>query len=349
MVDASTVEAVAEAGAAHAKGSARAARDLTLDLVKGALVAVMVVYHAMNTFSTAGPDEYAYVRFVSGSFILISGYIVARFHEAHFRADWRGTSRRLVARGLKLLLLFTLMNLLINLTGVGNPNKVQLGIQGYTSALFKVYVAGQEGHASFQILLPIAYLLVAAPALLMLGRLKMWLFVASCAMAFVPSLFAIESVNLDFAILGAIGLSGGMLSNAVEKPFAMTGIWKIAGSLLASVMLMKYLNANLATYAFGTMVILMLLYDLGKAVGPDSRLARASILLGQYSLICYIAQIVFMQALSAGLSRPRWELGYKTSLIIVVTVVFLLVLSAALRMLCERHSLVAKAYKLTFS
>jgi hypothetical protein len=28
-----------------------------------------VVYHAMNIFSTAGPAEYAYVRFVSGSFI----------------------------------------------------------------------------------------------------------------------------------------------------------------------------------------------------------------------------------------------------------------------------------------
>jgi hypothetical protein len=69
---------------------------LTLDLVKGALVVVMVVYHAMNIFSTAGPDEYVYVRFVSGSFILMSGYIVARFHEARFKADWRSTSPRLV-------------------------------------------------------------------------------------------------------------------------------------------------------------------------------------------------------------------------------------------------------------
>ena len=144
---------------------------------------VMVVYHAMNIFSTAGPDEYAYVRFVSGSFILMSGYIVARFDGPRFKADWRGTSRRLVARGLKLLILFTLLNLLINLTGIGNPDKVQLGIQRYMSTLFEVYVSGEPGYASFQILLPIAYLLVAAPALLMLGRLSKWLFVASFAMA----------------------------------------------------------------------------------------------------------------------------------------------------------------------
>lgn len=87
-------------------GSVPAVRDLTLDLVKGVLVVLMVVYHAMNIFSTAGPNEYAYVRFVSGSFVLMSGYIVARFHEARFKADWRGTSRRLVVRGLKLLMLF---------------------------------------------------------------------------------------------------------------------------------------------------------------------------------------------------------------------------------------------------
>jgi fucose 4-O-acetylase-like acetyltransferase len=62
-----------------ATNSAPDVRDLTLDVVKGALVVLMVVCHAMNIFSIAGPDEYAYVRFVSGSFILMSCYIVARF------------------------------------------------------------------------------------------------------------------------------------------------------------------------------------------------------------------------------------------------------------------------------
>jgi hypothetical protein len=329
--------------------SSPAVRDLTLDVVKGVLVVVMVVYHAMNIFSTAGPDEYAYVRFVSGSFILMSGYIVARFDGPRFKADWRGTSLRLVARGLKLLVLFTLLNLLIGLTGIGNPDKVQLDLQGYVGALYEVYVAGEPGYASFQILLPIAYLLVAAPTVLMLGRLSKWLFVASFAMACAPSLLGIDSVNLDFVVLGAIGLSGGILTNPVEKPLAMTGVWSIAGSLLASVILMKYLNANLATYALGTIVILKLLYELSKAIGPATPLARASILLGRYSLVCYIAQIIFMQGLSRGLSRPRWELGCETFLVVVGTVAFLLVLSAVLAMLCEHYRFAAKAYKLVFS
>jgi hypothetical protein len=333
----------------EASDSALGVRDLTLDLVKGALVVIMVVYHAMNIFSTAGPDEYAYVRFVSGSFILMSGYIVARFNEARFNADWRSTSRRLIVRGLKLLILFTLLNLLVTLTGIGNPDKVQLGIQGYMGTLFEIYVAGKPRYASFQILLPIAYLLVAAPAVLMLGRLSKWLFLASFATAFAVSLLGIESVNLDFAVLGVIGLSGGILTKSVDKPLAMAGVWSIAVSLLATVMMMKYLNANLATYALGTIVILKLLYELSKTVGPATAPAGALILLGRYSLVCYIAQIIFMQALSRGLSRPRWELGYETILVVVGTVAFLLVLSAVLAMLCDHYRFAAKAYKLIFS
>ena len=46
--------------------------------------------------------------------------------------------------------------LLINLTGIGNPNKVRLGIQRYMNTLFEVYVAVAPGYASFQILLPIS-------------------------------------------------------------------------------------------------------------------------------------------------------------------------------------------------
>ena len=128
----------------------------------------------------------------------------------------------------------------------------------------------------------------------------------------------------------------------------MTGVWSIAGGLLASVLLMKYLNANLATYAMGTIVILKLLYELGKAVGPASPLARASILLGRYSLVCYIAQIIFMQGLSRG-SRDHDGNWIRDVFVVFGTVAFLMVLSAGLAMLSDRYRFVAKAYKLIFS
>jgi len=251
-------------------------------------------------------------------------------------------------RGLKLLILFTLLNLLINLTGIGNPDKVQPGIQRYMNTLFEVYVSGEPRYASFQILLPIAYLLIAAPVFLALRELRLWLFAASVAMALASSLSGIESVNLEFMTLGALGISGGMLTNTLNHSFAVSGRWTIIGGLLVSIALMKFLSANLATYALGTMIILKLLYDLGKAVRVDGGLARILVLLGQYSLLCYIAQIIFMQVLYRGLSRPRWELGYEVAIIVFVTVVFLVLLSAGVAKLRDRYRFADKAYNLIF-
>jgi hypothetical protein len=346
---ASKITAVAGHDAVDASHSLAALRDMPLDAVKGILVVLMVVYHAMNIFSTAGAEDYTHIRFVSGSFIFVSGYVVACFYYARFKADWWDTSKRLVLRGVKLLALFTLLNVLINLTGVGNPDKAQHGIRHYISVAYEVYISGVPGYASFQILLPIAYLLIASPLVLMSGRLSKWLLVASAAATLVPLVVDIESFNFEFLVIGMIGLSGGMLVGAIEKPFAMRGTWEIVGSLLVLVYLMKYLSVSLATCTLGTILIVKLLYDLSRVLSPGNYVARTLILLGQYSLVAYIAQIIFMQLLSKGLSRPRWDLGYEVVLVGITTVIALLLVSAGLGMLRERYWFVAKGYRLIFT
>src|SRR5262249_37814346 len=117
-------------------------RDLILDFVKGILVIVMVIYHVMNIFSKASPEAFGYIRFVSGSFIFISGYIISTFYEQKFQTDRVGTSKRLVVRGLKLLFIFTVLNIAVNLTGTGNPNKIQFGVQQYLGHISTIYTSG---------------------------------------------------------------------------------------------------------------------------------------------------------------------------------------------------------------
>ncbi len=333
---------------AAAKAAPTSGRDRALDIVKGTLVVFMAVYHAMNIFTNAGPDEYAYVRFVSGSFILISGYIIGKFSEGPFNTDWRMASRRLVIRGVKLLILFTTLNLLISVTGVGNSSKGVASISGFMSSMFEIYVIGQPRSASFQILLPIAYLLIVAPALLSLKRFAGLLFSASWAMAFAVETAGIESVNLGFVVLGLMGLAGGMWVNATSAEIGVSSVWSVLAALATTVWSMRYLNVNLGTYALGTIIILKLLYDLGRLLDPGSVAVRAMILLGHYSLVCYIGQIIFMQMLHRALSRPVWGLGYEVILVVVATIVFMLGASAALARWCESSKTVAKLYRLIF-
>lgn len=52
----------------------------------------MALYHAMNILSTAAPEDFVHIRFVSGSFIFLSGYAIARFHLNGFQVDWMAHS-----------------------------------------------------------------------------------------------------------------------------------------------------------------------------------------------------------------------------------------------------------------
>src|ERR1700674_4207290 len=132
----------------------------------------MVIYHVMNVFSTAGPEAYGYIRFVSGSFILISGYMISTYYQEKFRADRMRTSKRLIVRGLKLLVVFSALNIMINFTGIGNPVKSQLGVQQYLNNLPAIYGLGDQKHSSFLILLPISYLLVTSPVFLLFNGMS---------------------------------------------------------------------------------------------------------------------------------------------------------------------------------
>lgn len=324
-------------------------RNLTLDFVKGILVIVMVIYHTMNVFSTAGPEAYEYVRFVSGSFVFISGYIISAFYEKKFYADRIVTSKRLAVRGLKLIIVFTLLNILINLTGVGNPSKFQLGLQHYLSNFIAIYGLGDPRYASFQILLPISYLLVISPFFLLFSQFRKLLTLVSLAIAFASSFAGIESINFVFTLIGLIGLFVGMVVNRSERSFYINNRLVIFIVIFACVFIMGYMDRNLMTYSISVMVVTKLFYDLGRNTDLGNRIAQPIIIFGQYSLVCYIAQIIILQGLAGLLSRPKLDFGYEIIFVFLFTNLSLLVLCVFLTFLRFQYRLVDKTYKVIFS
>lgn len=324
-------------------------RNSALDSIKGVLVVVMVIYHAMNIFSTAGAAAFAPIRFVSGSFVFISGYIIAVFYERKYQSDAIQTSKRLWIRGLKLLVIFNALNLMINVTGIGNPEKVQLGLQQYANNLLRVHGPGDTRHASFQILLPIAYVLLASPFFLLVRKFAWFFLVVSLVTAFCLSIWGIETINSQFVVIGAVGLSVGIVVNSSKWVLFLRNRFAILGLLIVCGYLMESFGANSMTYAIGTMAIIKLIYDFNSTIVSNNWVSRSVALLGQYSLVCYIAQIGFLQGLSWLLGRQKWELGYEVLAIVVVTNLVLLVACVALTFFRERYLAVASSYRLIFS
>lgn len=330
-------------------------RDYAFDFVKGILVLLMVVYHVMSIMSTAGPDDFRYIRFISGSFIFVSGYIVAQFFESRFERDPVATSKRLMARGLKLLAIFTALNMLIHTTGIGNADKLQLGPEGFWSHASSIYLQGDGSISSFLILLPIAYLLIMAPVFLLASALKrpamaFLMLAGALTSAAMPAVTG-RSAVLEFMLVGVAGLCAGLLAGpgglppirfALRRPLALMG-------LALSLWLTGQLSDNVATYTIGIAIVLKCLYELVPLESVGGPLARGTALLGRYSLASYIAQIVLIQTLFRLFGKQRWPLGAEIAAFCLVTGMALVGLCLLLDRLRARSAAVDRSYRLIFS
>ena len=79
-------------------------------MTKGVLVVFMVVYHSLN-YTTQYFLAFRYMAFLPPSFILIVGFLLSSVYSVRYQSnDWR-LHKRLLQRGLKLVLLFTLLNI----------------------------------------------------------------------------------------------------------------------------------------------------------------------------------------------------------------------------------------------
>jgi peptidoglycan/LPS O-acetylase OafA/YrhL len=324
-------------------------RDSNLDFVKGILVIFMVIYHIMNYFTTAGAEEFEYVRFVSGSFIFLSGYIVSTFYEKKYRSDKAGISQQLFIRGLKLLIIFTTLNVLINLTGIGNPNKPTPNIEQFLNNVTTIYFSGERRFAAFQILLSISYLLMLSPVLLFFAWfMKSGIGIILAAM-FCFLFLNMESEIFEMGLVGITGFSIGVVMNKLEISLFFKNWIIVLLCLLICIYLFKYFDRNVMTYTMGIMIVLKLFYDLAKTINLKNKISKSIILFGRYTLVCYIVQIIFLHGLSWILSRQRWSVGYEIISIFVITNIFLLGLCCLLRVLRTQYKFFDETYRLIFS
>src|SRR5258708_7836003 len=82
------------------------ARDNALDFTKGSLVLFMVLYHWLNYFVGIGGRHYDYLRFLTPSFIFITGFMISHILLPRYGTGGSSLPKRLAVRGLKLLGVF---------------------------------------------------------------------------------------------------------------------------------------------------------------------------------------------------------------------------------------------------
>ena len=327
-------------------------RDLDLDFVKGFLVVVMALYHAMNYFADVPSEYYGYLRFVNGSFVFISGYVVAAFYAGQARQNRLSAFRRLASRGAKLLCVFTVLNLAVSAAGMTNYRNVTFGMSDYLSSAAGIYGSGDAHKIAFRILVPISYVLILSGLYLITKRSQAILIALTIAAALLYTFFEHAAPNVFFLLTGLVGLSFGLSLGLLKSDILQHRIdsWPlICIGFIALASVMNELSGNVLAYGVGIALLLNLVYDGAGLLARNGRPYGVTVLLGKYSLVCYIAQIGFLFLLHRALRGGGLAPGFELPVAFVATCAFLLGSCMLLERLRHHSRLVEKTYRLVFA
>ena len=300
-----------QAGASAVRPSqgGKASRIFALDMTKGVLVVFMVIYHSLN-YTTEYYLAFRYMAFLPPSFILIVGFLLSGVYSARYDVRDFRLHQRLIIRGVKLILLFTLLNIAA-LASRGQPLR---NLELFFRHFPEIYLAGAGRFAAFEILLPIGYLLILAPVLLLLNRAHR-VTLPVIAVSFFGTCILLDAngvSSLNLNMLGA-GLLGMVLGRfPLAKLDLLRPFWPIP--LLLYCGLFAADTASGHTYVFQVMsacAALALIYGLSAKFDAPSWPQQRLLMLGRYSLVSYIVQIAILQVLVRFFGRPEpWSVAF---------------------------------------
>jgi hypothetical protein len=298
------------AGQSMTTPAIKPARIPALDFTKGALVLIMVLYHWINYF--LGPHDNRYLRFLTPSFIFISGFLISNVYISKYGIADPKLPMRLIQRGLKILGVFLLLNLTRSFAIPGRPEELAQTTQEWIKSLFEIYVlgsgvgGGQTKAVAFFILVPISYLLLLSALLLIVCRYYPYAFHAACLLFLVciagGYFGGFEIPNLQLLAIGLMGVIAGYLPTekvnaAVRHPYLL------AIAYLAYLAAITVWNVIYPLQIIGVYLSLMIIYLAGQQSGEPGKVRGTTVLLGKYSLVGYIFQIAILQVLRVGLNR----------------------------------------------
>lgn len=284
----------------------KAFRILALDFTKGALVLIMVLYHWINYF--CGPQDQRYLRFLTPSFIFISGFIISNVYMSKYGISDPHLPKRLIQRGLKILAVFVLLNELRDFLTLGRTHGQAWSIETLVGTyLIGSNVGGGQAKAvTFFILVPISYLLILSALLLVVSRFYRYTFHIVCLFfllcVVVSNHQGFEIPNLELLAIGLLGVIAGYFPIERVNAFVRHP-YLLAAAYLAYLVAISVWNVIYPLQIVGVYLSLMILYLLGQQSGEPGKVRGTIVLLGKYSLLGYIAQIAILQSLRLGFNR----------------------------------------------
>lgn len=287
-------------------------RLASLDIVKGLLVLTIVFYHSLN-YSSEYYLAFRYMSFLPPSFIFITGYLVIALYPARYAENRRKMYIRLISRGVRLVVIFALLNLGgLALVKRLHPLDV-LAIMRANS--FDIFVIGSGRSAIFEVLLPIGYFLVLSPVVLALHAWGRWalLLVAGLGIAGTAVLnrSGFSPGNLNLLMAGVLGAAAATLVGMGQQTGSRGRLLVLGAGFAVYEMVGRKWGHVFEVQLLGATLAVFFLLAVGQVVSAQAWVVRRIIVLGQYSLLAYILQIGILQSILRIVGRPApWSLAF---------------------------------------
>jgi peptidoglycan/LPS O-acetylase OafA/YrhL len=284
-------------------------RDAAIDFTKGTLVLFMVLYHWLNYFLGPQGQYYNYLRFLTPSFIFISGFMISRIHLSRSENSSWYLAKRLTVRGFKLLALVFLLNALVSFAPArfeAQQAVLATSLRNICWALIVANPTASEGQKSvaFSMLVPIAYLLILSACLVILTKQKRYAFRYTLFVLIVAVMlsyaYGMVSSYLDLLLIGFLGVVIGFAKRE-QMEFVLGHPYVLIVLYCCYLPVITIWNVTLPLQVASVILTTALLYIAGSRSAPGA-VWRRTVLLGKYSLLGYISQIAILQ----GLRRISW-------------------------------------------
>jgi peptidoglycan/LPS O-acetylase OafA/YrhL len=273
-------------------------RDDALDFVKGFLVEIMVVYHVLNYCFSIRHPALIYIDFVTGSFVFITGYIASSIYVTKYNDNSKKIVTRLAVRGFKLLSLFLIINFIVYCLSLKNYDGYEFTIENFWKNIGVILFRGSAEVSVFELLVPIAYTLILSS--IMMRLLKKRTLITAVVIPFVGISTVLKQdnyFNMYFVSIGLAGLVAGYFAQYIQnyRGVIWTKLLSSGGIIAYCIIITIFGRDNLILYILGIMSVLFVVYSLPIDIFKVTSICKWVIFLGKYSLVCYLAQILFLQ------------------------------------------------------
>lgn len=322
-------------------------RNSSLDVAKGLCVLGMTIGHSFNYFAPAGSFIYHQMLFITGSFVFITGYIISNISLNKYLAGGNLTvlGTRLFTRSLKLLGIFIFSNLAIQTILKRNT------VYPLLDYLHTMFILGDYRIYSFSLILIIAYVLMLISIGILVFRKYVQLLVPIIFMVFLyvtTRYFSLNGgYNLRFVTIGMMGFAIGFFD--IEYVHSILRNQKrfmiIYVPLIVAI---AFSPLYYPVYFTNVIINLLLFYMIGMNLKSSSAFKRKLILVGNYSLLAYLMQMLVLNILREFITFiPEGNLKSSVSSVIVLFATYYIV--KVVNYLYNYNTYGEKIYKMIFA